>query len=110
MIRAKIPLPPAFGQTTDVRIETVAVTIRPRFPRPAKEYEGTVTEVDFTWTEEGRQPVWARTSTKSSTAIRSSFRRCNQANTGCACALLVQRLAPGKRLRSPKRRSGSSLR
>ena len=55
-IRAELPLPPAFGQTTDIRIETVEVTIAPHFPRPAQDYDASVTEVGFTWSEVGRQP------------------------------------------------------
>jgi hypothetical protein len=53
-IRAEIPLPPAFGATTDIRVDTVAVTIQPRFPRPLAEYKGKVTWVEFGFTEDGR--------------------------------------------------------
>jgi hypothetical protein len=46
-IRAEIPLPPAFGETSDIRVETVRLTIKPKLPRPAADYEGKITEMDF---------------------------------------------------------------
>lgn len=55
-IRAKIPLPPAFGETTDIRIETVRLTIKPKLPRAATEYEGKTTEVDFGVSENDQPP------------------------------------------------------
>ena len=53
-IRAEIPLPPAFGQTTDVRIETGAVTIQPRFTQPARNYDKAVIFVEFGYSEDER--------------------------------------------------------
>lgn len=55
-IHAPLALPPAFGQTTDVRVQTVEVTITPHFPRAARVSEATVTEIDFGRAEEGSQP------------------------------------------------------
>jgi hypothetical protein len=55
-IHADIPLPPAFAQTTDIRIETVRLTIKPKLPRAAAEYEGKVTEVDFGVSEKTGPP------------------------------------------------------
>ncbi len=56
-IHAKIPNPPAFGKTTDLPVETVEVTIRPRYPRPVKNYDGAISEVGFGWAEKGVQPA-----------------------------------------------------
>ncbi|MDB6173219.1 MAG: hypothetical protein JWL59_2530 [Chthoniobacteraceae bacterium] len=46
---ASVPLPPRFGQVTELKAETVEVTIRPRLPRPDSEYARMATEVEFGW-------------------------------------------------------------
>ena len=57
-IRAEIPLPPAFGKTTEIHVETVKVTIQPRFPRPLQEFNDKVSHVDFGYEgNEGSMPI-----------------------------------------------------
>lgn len=53
-IRAALPLPPAFGEVTDLRVDTLPVTIVPKFPRPMREYRNSLTRVEFVRDEDGQ--------------------------------------------------------
>ena len=55
-VRAMIPLPPAYGAITDLKVETVSVTVAPRFPRPIREYANAVTTIEFTPADDDREP------------------------------------------------------
>lgn len=52
---ARIPLPPRDGETTVLHVETIPITIRPRFPRPDTVYQGHTTRLEFCFSDGGGQ-------------------------------------------------------